>query len=389
MIIKYIRLHNWRNFRDAEIELSDKIFIVGPNACGKSNFLDAFRFMHDIVKDGGGLKKALENRGGLSKIRFLSSRDKPNVELEFSFAKDEKSKINWKYTLSLMQEQRGTHRTLVAKESVWNSEKGMILERPNKEDSEHSYLLEETSLEQSREHIEFRELYDFFNKVSYLHIIPQILRNPKYFGKMNIPMEEDSYGFHLLEKIQDTSKSVRESRLRKIGEALNIAVPQLSDLELIEPKGIPHLQANYSHWRKYGAKQNESEFSDGTLRLIGLLWVLLETNSMVLLEEPELSLNSEIIAQIPNLIYEISKMKTNKTQTLITTHSYDLLSDLSISGNQVLRFIPQDEGTTIERLTDDDESRTLLESGMDVGEVALPKTSPANINDISRVINDE
>lgn len=44
-----LRLENWRNFRQVDVELAGRVFLVGPNASGKSNFLDAFRFLHDIA----------------------------------------------------------------------------------------------------------------------------------------------------------------------------------------------------------------------------------------------------------------------------------------------------------------------------------------------------
>jgi len=41
--------------------------------------------------------------------------------------------------------------------------------------------------------------------------------------------------------------------------------------------------------------------SDGTIRLIGLFWSLLEGDAPLLLEEPELSLHSEIVKRLPAL----------------------------------------------------------------------------------------
>ncbi len=64
MYITRLRLKNWRNFRALDIQLRENAYIIGPNASGKSNLLDALRFLHDIAKsDGGGLQKALSVRG--------------------------------------------------------------------------------------------------------------------------------------------------------------------------------------------------------------------------------------------------------------------------------------------------------------------------------------
>ncbi|WP_293146313.1 MULTISPECIES: AAA family ATPase [unclassified Microcoleus] len=47
MIISHIALKNWRNFQSVNVDLRDRVFLVGPNACGKSNFLDSFRIYND------------------------------------------------------------------------------------------------------------------------------------------------------------------------------------------------------------------------------------------------------------------------------------------------------------------------------------------------------
>ena len=68
MIINRLIVKNWRNFQQIDVGLSPRQFIVGANASGKSNLLDIFRFLRDIVKaEGGGFQKAVKDRGGVSK----------------------------------------------------------------------------------------------------------------------------------------------------------------------------------------------------------------------------------------------------------------------------------------------------------------------------------
>lgn len=60
-----LKLKNWRNFTRVDLALGERLFITGPNASGKSNLMDAFRFLRDIAKSGGGLQEAVTLRGGL------------------------------------------------------------------------------------------------------------------------------------------------------------------------------------------------------------------------------------------------------------------------------------------------------------------------------------
>ena len=74
--LRFTRLHleNWRNFTRLDVDLQRRVFLVGPNAAGKSNLLDVFRFLHDLVSVGGGFREAVEvRRGGVSSIRSLAA----------------------------------------------------------------------------------------------------------------------------------------------------------------------------------------------------------------------------------------------------------------------------------------------------------------------------
>jgi len=116
------------------------------------------------------------------------------------------------------------------------------------------------------------------------------------------------------------------------------------------------------------------------LRLIGLLWALLESESLLLLEEPELSLNSGIVSKLAPIIYRMQRQR--KRQVIISTHSESLLSDNGIDGREVLLLTPGAEGTTIEVAGDISDIKVLLDVGLSVGEVILPRSMPTKIEQL-------
>lgn len=379
MIVSRVILKNWKNFRNVDVELGERMFIVGPNASGKSNFLDVFRFLSDLAKDGGGLQKAIKERGGVSKVRCLAARQDPDIEIEVHLSDGVSKKPIWRYALGIKQELAGSRRLHLKYEKVWQREK-QIVTRPDVGDEKDFERLMQTHLEQINANSEFREISKFFSSFSYLHIVPQLLRYSNFFSGPGVP--GDPFGMNFLEKVSKTSKNVRNSRLKKIERALKVTVPQLKEFKQVsDERGIPHLEAIYEHWRPKGAKQREDQFSDGTLRLIGLLWSLLDGDSVLLLEEPELSLNSGIVRKLPALIYRLQRVK--KRQVIISTHSADLLAEEGIGGDSVLLLSPTNDGTIISTASSDKDINNLLVSGLNIADAVLPYTVPSKIDQLN------
>lgn len=63
MKIVKIRISNYRNFDDLSVCLNDFNLLVGANASGKSNFVQAFQFLRDIANYG--LEDAISRQGGV------------------------------------------------------------------------------------------------------------------------------------------------------------------------------------------------------------------------------------------------------------------------------------------------------------------------------------
>jgi predicted ATPase len=371
MRFSHLKLENWRNFARADTDLGNRVFLVGPNASGKSNYLDIFRFLRDITSIGGGLQEAIRSRGGVSHLRCLAARRFSDLIIQVDVQND---KSRWRYLLQFNQDNR--RRPIVKKEIVWRNN-DIICQRPDSDDINDAERLTQTHIEQVTANRDFRELADFLTSTRYLHIVPQLIREPD----RSVGRHQDPYGGDFIEQIAGQNKKTQDSRLRKIREALKYAIPQLKELELWrDKKGTPHLRGLYEHWRSQGAWQNEDQFSDGTLRMIGLLWALLDGRGPLLLEEPELSLHPEVVEFIPQIMARIQK-RTSR-QIFVSSHSTDLLKDEGIGLNEVLLLIPSDEGTEIRSAEKDNEIVQLLNGGLSMAEAVFPKTKPASASQL-------
>lgn len=367
--LRSLRVKNWKNFAQIDVELRDRVFLVGPNASGKSNFLDIFRFLRDLATSGGGFQEAVESRrGGVAAIRCLAARRVTDVEIDVVL-ESEPAADRWQYQLAFNQDSQ--RRPLVRRESVHRNGE-LVLERPAEADRSDPAQLRQTHLEQVNVNRPFRELATFFASIRYLHVVPQLVREPdRSVGRVN-----DPFGGDFLEQVAKTPEKTQKARLKRVQEALRVAVPQLQEIEMWrDARGTPHLRGKYQHWRPQGAWQGVGQFSDGTLRLMGLLWVALDKDGPLLLEEPELSLHAEIVRVIPQMLARVQR-RTGR-QVFLSTHSPELLRDDGIGLDEVLLLRPGSEGTEVTTAASHKEIRELLEGGLSLAEIVIPRTRPA------------
>lgn len=110
------------------------------------------------------------------------------------------------------------------------------------------------------------------------------------------------------------------------------------------------------------------------------MWSLLEGDSLLLLEEPELSLNEDIVRRIHPLIWQMQRQAKYRRQVFITTHSEALLQDKGIDASEVVRLEPGQDGTKV--LEASEEDKALIAAGYSIAEAVLPKVKPANIDQL-------
>ena len=73
MTTSKIRIANFKSFADQTVELNHFNLLVGANASGKSNFVQAFKFLRDIATHG--LEDAISLQGGVEYLRNVQIGD--------------------------------------------------------------------------------------------------------------------------------------------------------------------------------------------------------------------------------------------------------------------------------------------------------------------------
>ena len=253
-----LRLENWRNFLSVDVLLRRRVFLVGANASGKSNVLDALRFLRDVADpQGGGFQAAVATRGGVSQIRSLHARRYPDVVIDVELDLNGETG-RWRYRLVFSQDNQRIPK--VSEEQVWRGNR-QIVNRPDSADDEDPSRLTQTFLQQVNANKEFRPVVEALAQIRYLHLVPQLVREPD----RSVGRVRDPFGGDFLEQLARTQKRTLDARLRKIKDALRVAVPQLEELglERDQATGVAHLKGLYKHWRPKAGWQTEEQFSDG------------------------------------------------------------------------------------------------------------------------------
>ena len=114
---------------------------------------------------------------------------------------------------------------------------------------------------------------------------------------------------------------------------------------------------------------------------MGLLWAAMEGNGLLLLEEPELSLHSEIFCVLPQMFARVQRLTGRRS--FVSTHSSNLLRDEGIGLDEVLLFIPRAEGTSVTTAANQKDIQLLLQGGLSLADIVVPKTRPEKVHQLT------
>lgn len=385
-MFKRLEIQHFKSIERAEINLGMVNIFVGNNGSGKSNIIDAVRFLKDAANNG--LDRAVSDRHGIGSVRQWSPTRPYRVHIGIEYYVDQE---NGRYSLSI---DSAKGQFCVASEEIFHEQWNCYTGQPDEEDEpetitvhertnisrtkdgevsidryhnavsgdvSHEKLIEELAeieidhterktlrIEQSDEL--FFHTQRFFPSV---HGVRRILTNVQayviYPNTLRVPQEPSNETFLSPEgrNFGSVFKRMRKTKagadsINQITEAMKSILPNLEKISVLNVGGylVPQFHMMEPDQKRHIF--NVSQMSDGTLRILGLLTALYQQPrpSVIALEEPEQTVNPGILMVLADAIKEVSK----KTQILVTTHSPNLLDHFDASQ---VRSVEMFRGKTI------------------------------------------
>ena len=347
-LVTRIALRNYKSIAACDVQLAPLSFLVGPNGCGKSNFLDALRFVAEALRFS--LDHALRDRGGIQEVRRRSGGH-PNhfgIRLDVQlpravgwYAFRVAAKPGGRYSVQreecfvLGAEGHGSYK--VADGKVIDS----TIPNPPACASDRLYLVNMSGLDV------FRPLYDALSGMGFYNLNPDAIRDLQSPDPGDLLKRDGSNLASVLSNLDGVRKAAVEEYLAAITPGVTGVAARTMGTKLTldfrqEVRGAKH------PWRFLA-----SNMSDGTLRALGVLVALFQSNGeamgrchLVGIEEPESVLHPAAAGVLIDSLTDAAQ----SAQVVVITHSADLLDNDAIPGNAILAALPEHAETKIGHL---------------------------------------
>lgn len=384
--LRRVLIQNYKSIGRCDVALARLTVLVGRNGAGKSNFLDALRFVADGLQTS--LDHAIKSRGGLQNVRRTSTGHPRNfrIDLEFNLAE---MKIG-RYGFEVAARKEGGFSVKSEHLTIFTPSNERVafyrvLDGELKESSaatmpkavpDRLYLVVASGIP------EFREVYDSLTAMGFYNLSPEAmkeLQSPDAGELLHRDGDNIASVIARLEKDGGDEKARVETYLGKI----------VSGIESVKRQALGPRETVEFKQRVKGAKDpwsfGAASMSDGTLRALGTLIAisqLVNSRERVLvvgIEEPETALHPAAAQALMDALNEGKE----HTQIIITTHSADLLDKLKFDDASVLAVETLEGQTWIGPI--DEASRTAVREHLySAGELLRMDQLQADRSDLKR-----
>ena len=359
-MITKIRLQNWKSFKDSILYIDSLGILIGTNASGKSNVLDAFAFLR-AVGEGKSLLDAIQMvRGGEDWIiRRGNNSFRVSVEIE------EDGKV---YIVDLGVQKNGTSFQYGECLIHMKDDVSYLDSVPRKfSDSAHGIVWKVYGLPASLELLPF--IYQNFRNVFILDPVPAKMRD---YCKVSKDLKSDG------SNTAGVLCALNPDEKERVENLLSNYVRPLPERDINKVTSVP-IGLNKSGAMLYCYEDWNPEqpvdargMSDGTLGFTAIVVALLtaKPHSLLLIEEVDNGLHPSRAKELVDMLRELSHKR--QVDVLCTTHNPVLLDEL---GNRMIPFVSyvtrDEEGNSHVNLLEDKANLAKLMASGSMGSMMI------------------
>jgi len=412
MVIRKIKITNFKSFKELEIELGKFNVLIGANASGKSNFVHIFEFLRDIANSG--LNNAVSMQGGVEYLRNVNIGASENFSLKVVYDPEfgllgGRTKEGFTvikiyetiYEFALKFRKRGLGFE-IAKDNLTLKCNFVRLEKQKKKIEEKEIIGQgeiilsrgangkvKIDLHKPEEvSIEKDDIYPPFVREEKLSDSTLLLQNPFFFipplkeifsdisiydfdpklpkkatpitGK--VELEEDGSNLSIVLK----NITENEEKKRKLFNLVKDLLPFISNLDVekfADKSLLFKLQEIYFKNQYLPA----SLISDGTINITALIVALyFENKPLTIIEEPERNIHPHLISKLVDMMKDASQKK----QIIVTTHNPEMVKYAGLD-NILLASRDETGFSTVSRPVDKEGVKTFLANEIGIEELYI------------------
>ncbi|HEY1135877.1 MAG TPA: AAA family ATPase [Xanthomonadaceae bacterium] len=342
--ITRVMLRNYRSIGQCDVPLGPLTYLVGANGAGKSNFIDALHLVTDALT--ASLDQALNLRGGLAEVRRRSAGHPTHFSIRLDL-NIEGQAGHYAFNVGALKNRGFEVQTEElslggqGKGPYYRVERGEV--KACSEGTVPSLTSDRLALVAMSGLNSFRPVFDAITAMGFYNLNPKLMRDlqkPQEGRLLKSVGENIASVIGHLERVDPTAVVTIEEYLRTVVPTVHaVNRLQIGPMETLQfRQDVPGVK---DPWRF--TAQN---MSDGTLRALGVLTALFQSNrdfapTLIGIEEPETALHPGASAALREALQRASK----QTQVIVTSHSPDLLDDGSVEDTQIIAVI-SDAGET-------------------------------------------
>ncbi len=347
--LRELRVRNYKSIAKCSVVFRPVTLLVGRNGSGKSNLLDALRFVADGLQSS--LDHAIRSRGGIDNVQRRSTGHPRNFAIELVFSLSDERSATYAFEIAA----RSNAAFAVKREDLVIQERGRVeafYRREEKAIVEASHANMPPILEDRLYLVNaaglpaFRPAYDALLSMGFYNLNPEAMKEPQSPDAGELLHADGSN----IASVVGRMHRQRPETLGRIREYLSTIVPDVADFESVSLGPRETLMFNQrvegaQHpWKFYAASM-----SDGTLRALGALVAVGQTGvtdstvRLIGLEEPETALHPAAAGALMDALREASV----RTQVVSTTHSPDLVSEVDLARDGLLVVVSRDGNTRV------------------------------------------